>query len=1489
MNKLQKFWRLLTIAAIMSSALNLSLMPATPVRAAGTAVSLTDFSTYSQNFDSIGTAATATLPTDWKADKQTIARVVGTYAAAVSATEQRAGDNMSPTAANGIYNYGAGDPTTATDRAIGFVSSSSSTKSGNLYTYLKNETGNDLSSFTVSYDVEKYRNGSNAAGFSLQLYYSLNGTTWTSAGSNFLTSFPADADNLGYASAPGATTSVSNQTLTVAVPNGSDFYLAWNYAVTSGTTTSNAQALGIDNVSITPVSAVPPLPSLSIDDKTVTEGDAGTITASFTVTLSEAAPAGGVSFDIATSDGTATIADNDYDANSATGATIAEGATTYSFDVTVNGDTDIEADETFNVTISNPTGATISDATGVGTITNDDFPAFSLNINDVSQAEGNSGTSTFTFTATLSTPAPAGGVTFNIATADSTATVGDNDYVANAVTGAEIAEGETIYTFDVTVNGDTNVEADEAFFVNLSDATGATITDAQGVGTITNDDLGLSINDVAVTEGNAGTVSASFTVTLTEISASDVTFDIVTADNTATVADNDYVAKSVTPATISAGNTTYTFDVTVNGDINVEANETFHVNLSNASGATITDAQGVGTITNDDAAATPICDIQGSGASTPLSGVHTIQGVVVGDFEGGVSPQIRGFYVQQENCDANPATSDGIFVYNGDNQNQVIVGNLVRVTGTVGENQGQTQLSSISNITVLGSGSAVTPTDISLPFASEAEKEQYEGMLVRFNQTLAVTEHYQLGRFGQVTLSSGKLWQPTGVAEPGAAAAAIQAANNLNKIILDDSNMTQNPDPILFGRGGLELSASNTLRGGDTVTNLTGVLIYNWGGNSASPNAYRILPVNAMGGGIPDFVAANARPATPPAVGGSLKVAGLNLLNYFNTFTNCTNGLGGTPSTSNCRGAENTIEFERQAAKTVAAIVAMDADVIGIVEIENDGYASTSAIYDLVTRLNATAGAGTYAFVDVDAETGLTNAMGTDGIKNGLLYKPAKVSMVGDTAVLNTVAFVNGGDSAPRNRVSLLQAFEEIATGEIFLANVNHLKSKGSACDDADAGDGQGNCNIVRTNAALELADWIALDDPTGTGDPDVIILGDLNSYAMEDPIAALEGEGYINLGYYFNGEENYSYVFDGQWGYLDYAMASESLLSQVTDAQEWHINSDEPSVLDYNTNFKSAGQIVSLYAPDQYRISDHDPVIVGLNLGLGKISPSNGAIDVPLSPTLSWSTSDGATSYEYCYSSAPGPCTKWNPVGSDTSVTLSGLAPNYTYYWQVRAVDAGGTTEANGGTWWSFTTTAVSACTWPPYTPPATPTFGDVPMDAGHWSWVERLANSTITAGCGAGNYCPFSEVNRAQMAIFLLRGKHCGSSYTPPAVGASTGFADVPLDASYAPWVKQLAAEGITAGCGGGNFCPQTVVNRAQMAIFLLRAKHGATYSPPAVGASTGFGDVPLEASYAPWVKQLAAEGVTAGCGSGNFCPLQNVNRAQMATFLVRAFGLP
>ncbi|MBD3783472.1 MAG: ExeM/NucH family extracellular endonuclease [Micrococcales bacterium] len=590
---------------------------------------------------------------------------------------------------------------------------------------------------------------------------------------------------------------------------------------------------------------------------------------------------------------------------------------------------------------------------------------------------------------------------------------------------------------------------------------------------------------------------------------------------------------------------------------------------------------------------TPTYDIQGSGSSAAITGDVATQGVVVADYEG-PQPALRGFYLQDPTGDGDPATSDALFVFDG-GADDVSVGDLVRVTGTAGDYQDQTQVTATST-EVCGTGS-VTPTPVALPMASPDAFERYEGMLVTFPQQLTVTEHYLLGRFGQVTLSSGgRLQQPTNVVEPGAAANALQAQNDLNQILLDDTSQAQNPDPIIWGRGGHPLTAENTLRGGDTTTGATGVLTYTWGGNSASPNAYRLRPVTADGAGI-EFTAANPRPTGPPDVGGDVQVVGMNLLNYFNTLDTAPNACRGGVSgpAVDCRGAETQAELDRQTAKTVAAMKLMDADVYGVNEIENDGYGPDSAISTLVDALNAAVGAGTYAFVDVDANTGQTDAMGDDAIKVGLVYKPAVVTPVGATAALNTPEFVTGGDPDPRNRPSLAQAWKVNATGGVFVTDVNHLKSKGSACSAPDTGDGQGNCAVVRTNAVKTLMSWLD-SDPTGTGDTDVLLIGDYNSYAKETPIRTLEGGGFTNLVEKYQGEDAYSYVFDGQWGYLDQALGSASLVGQVTGVGDVHINSDEPSVLDYNTNFKSPAQVSSLYAPDAYRVSDHDPVMVGLS-----------------------------------------------------------------------------------------------------------------------------------------------------------------------------------------------------------------------------------------------------------------------------------------------------
>jgi probable HAF family extracellular repeat protein len=340
-------------------------------------------------------------------------------------------------------------------------------------------------------------------------------------------------------------------------------------------------------------------PSFSIGDVTQAEGNAGTTTFTFTVSKS-GATALPVSVDFATADGTATTADGDYQSNGGP-VTFAPNEATKQITVTVNGDAKLENDEDFLVNLSNQSGATINDGQGKGTITNDDAPpAFS--IDDVTHAEGNSGTTAYTFTVTKSgTTVLPSSVSF--ATQDGTATTAGGDYQSNSNT-LNFTASDTTKTITVLVNGDTTPESNETFFVNLSGAVNASVSsDSQGVGTISNDDASLSISDVTVTEGNSGTVNAAFNVSIAFATVNTVTVSFATADGTATTASGDYAPNSNT-LTFNPGVTTQTVNVTVNGDTVFETNETFAVNLSNPSGATISDSQGTGTITNDDAAPT---------------------------------------------------------------------------------------------------------------------------------------------------------------------------------------------------------------------------------------------------------------------------------------------------------------------------------------------------------------------------------------------------------------------------------------------------------------------------------------------------------------------------------------------------------------------------------------------------------------------------------------------------------------------------------------------------------------------------------------------------------------------------------------------------------------------------------------------------------------------------------------------------------------------
>jgi hypothetical protein len=588
-------------------------------------------------------------------------------------------------------------------------------------------------------------------------------------------------------------------------------------------------------------------------------------------------------------------------------------------------------------------------------------------------------------------------------------------------------------------------------------------------------------------------------------------------------------------------------------------------------------------VTDNDVALmlTPIYTIQGTGDASPFAGnnmTYTTEGVVVGDFQG--STGLNGFYIQDATGDGNLATSDGIFVF-APNSIDVNVGDVVRVTGEVSEFFNLTQIDNLSSLSVVGSGS-VAPTALDLPVTAVSDLERYEGMLVTFPETLTVTENFNLARFGQVSLSAdGRLFNPTNFIDPTdipssgtendennvAAVTSEQNLNNTRQILLDDGSNSQNPTTIPY------LNANNTLRTGDTTTNLTGVLDYGFGN-------YRIqLTVT------PTFEQTNPRTAAPEDVGGNVKVASFNVLNYFNG-----DGMGGGFPTS--RGASSAAEFERQSDKIVSAIAALDADVVGLIEIENDGDGPDSAIAELVDRLNTFLGAPVYDYIR-DPATGV----GTDEIKTAFIYKPEVVTPVGQSLSDTDDIY---------NRFPVAQTFILNSNGETFTPVVNHFKSKSGTGTglDADQGDGQGAFNFTRVQQAQALLGFVK-ELQVSTGDTDVLVIGDLNAYGQEDPIDVLRNGGLTDEIDRFV-DNPYSFVFNGQSGYLDHAITTSTLSSQVSGVTEWHINADEPRILDYNLEFKGSGTSPDLYTPTPYRSSDHDPVLVGLNLS-SSITTKNG------------------------------------------------------------------------------------------------------------------------------------------------------------------------------------------------------------------------------------------------------------------------------------------
>jgi predicted extracellular nuclease len=586
---------------------------------------------------------------------------------------------------------------------------------------------------------------------------------------------------------------------------------------------------------------------------------------------------------------------------------------------------------------------------------------------------------------------------------------------------------------------------------------------------------------------------------------------------------------------------------------------------------------------------TPIYEVQGSGPSSPLIGKQVvIEGVVTGDFQDNdadTTANLGGFYLQGSS-DNDPSTSDGLFIFDGGNPAvDVGRGNSVRVKGTVNEYFGETQVSA-TQVTVTGSG-PIEPVDLDMSAMNSTvnedgdrivDLEHVEGMLVRIVSTMTVTSLWELEAHGSLLLSAdGRQYQYTNLNAPSVNGyTAHDAAVASRRLLLDDGLRTAYASPIRFLRAGE--ADDDTIRIGDQIDNLTGTLRYSRGSGSNGTQTYRLLPTEPV-----RFSSANPRPG-PPVVGGSLRVGNFNLLNLFATVDNGAN-VCGPSGTSGCFGSDNTREQQRQLDKIVSALALIDADIVGLVELENDASASLQLLVD---ALNAVKGPGSYDYID-------TGVVGSANIKVGLIYQPATVSPYGQVAVLDSS--VDERFDSRLNRPAIAQTFARVDNGAMVTIVVNHLKSKGSACTsvgDPDLDDGQSDCNVTRTRAAAAIADWLATD-PTASGDPDFLIIGDLNANLQEDPVVELENAGFVNLLEKMLGSRAYSFTFDGRSGALDHALASPALAPQVTDILNWHINADEPAVLDYNLE---NGRDPALFdATTPFRSSDHDPQIVGIDL----------------------------------------------------------------------------------------------------------------------------------------------------------------------------------------------------------------------------------------------------------------------------------------------------
>ncbi|PIN51345.1 hypothetical protein CT171_06490 [Trueperella pyogenes] len=620
---------------------------------------------------------------------------------------------------------------------------------------------------------------------------------------------------------------------------------------------------------------------------------------------------------------------------------------------------------------------------------------------------------------------------------------------------------------------------------------------------------------------------------------------------------------------------------------------------------------------------TPIAEIQGEGATTPLEGQEvTTQGVVTavyakGGYDGVViqTPGTGGTH--------DGKASHAVFVYGSNIAKGVAKGDFIQVTGKASEYKGQkdkkskTQLKDPKWKKLDKPEGFVDPKPVelkSLP-AGDVEREKLESMLVSITGDYTITDNYNTGRFGELGLAPGlkPFVAPSQLHNPVTSpdeVAKLARFNAENALILDDG---VSRDLTSFNKfhndliPAAYLNVKDPARVGAQVV-FKQPLILDFGFDK-----WRLQPteeINVKGKDTPDSYVDNTskwvefknntRPEAP-ASKGDINIATFNVLNYFATTGaewKCKDGYkdrkGDFVTSNKCeqRGAYSEDALKRQEEKIVTAINALNAEVVGLEEIENSrrfGKDRDFALNTLVAALNKAAGSEKWAAVPTPSKI----AADTDVIRLAFIYQPAKVKTVGETRTLIGSANFTGLAREPIAQV--FQAIDEKGApkGEEFVVSVNHFKSKGSApkTNPADTDKGQGNSNLLRIEQAKELRAWLEKEFP---GKP-IFAIGDFNAYGAEDPVLEFKTNGWKEIVEEFD-TDSFTYVYGGLAGSLDHMFANASAYAMTLDAQVWDVNADEPLAFEYS-RYNYNVKVKDLYDTTSYRSSDHDPIKVSIKL----------------------------------------------------------------------------------------------------------------------------------------------------------------------------------------------------------------------------------------------------------------------------------------------------